>query len=101
MCYHYMTFDDTDSSILTFLSNDVGFNSINLSIVNIDDDNYNDCDLETINHVGLMACYNRYKQQKARKKKIDEELLPVAWHPTRVWDWLVKAPNWLLKYCVI
>ena len=30
-----------------------------------------------------MGKYNKYKQHKA-SKKIDEELLPVAWHPERV-----------------
>ena len=39
-----------------------------------DDDDGDDYDPETINHV----------QQKAYKQKTDEELLPVAWHPTRV-----------------
>ena len=28
-----------------------------------------------------------YKQRKAEKAKIKEELLPVAWHPDRVIDW--------------
>ena len=23
-------------------------------------------------------------------KKIDQELRPVAWHPTRVWDWCMS-----------
>ena len=52
-----------------------------LDNINLDDNNFDDCDLET-NHVRLMAWYNRFKQHKAcekkKKKKIDEELLPVA-----------------------
>ena len=28
----------------------------------------------------LMGWYNRFKQRKACKEKIDEKLLPVAWH---------------------
>ena len=24
---------------------------------------------------------------KHAKTKINEELMPIAWHPTRVWDW--------------
>ena len=62
-----------------------------LDNINLDDNNFGDCDPETINHVRLMAWYNRFKQHKAcekkKKKKIDEELLPVAWYATRVWDW--------------
>ena len=34
-----------------------------------------------------MAGLKSYKQRKAQKAKIKEELLPVAWHPDRVIDW--------------
>ena len=30
-----------------------------------------------------------YKQRKAQKAQIKEELMPVAWHPDRWWDWCV------------
>ena len=33
--------------------------------------------------------YKGYKQRKAQKAKIKEELMPVAWHPDRWWDWCV------------
>ena len=33
-----------------------------------------------------MCWYNKYKQRKACKKKINDELLTVAWHPKRRWD---------------
>ena len=33
-----------------------------------------------------MVWCNRYKQHKACAKKIDEKLLPVAWHPTKAWE---------------
>ena len=29
------------------------------------------------------------KKRKAQKAKIKEELLPIAWHPLRWWDWCV------------
>ena len=29
------------------------------------------------------------KNRKAQKAKIKEELLPIAWHPLRWWDWCV------------
>ena len=50
-----------DYDIATFFSNDVDLSSINLYNVNLDDDNFDDCDPENINHIGLMAWYNRYK----------------------------------------
>ena len=31
--------------------------------------------------------YNGYQKGKAQKAKIKEELLPIAWHPSRWWDW--------------
>ena len=32
-------------------------------------------------------CIETYKQCKAQKAMIKEELLPIAWHPDRVIDW--------------
>ena len=61
-------FGDIDSNIVTFFSNNIGLNSKNLHNVNLDDDNFDDCDPKTINQVRLMAWYNRYKQHKACKK---------------------------------
>ena len=33
--------------------------------------------------------YKGYEQRKAQKAKIKEELVPVAWHPDRWWNWCV------------
>ena len=62
----------------------VGFNNINL-----DDANFYEDDLKTIFHVRLFAWHNRLKQRKAPKKEISKELMSVAWHLTRWWDWCV------------
>ena len=37
--------------------------------------------------LGLWVGITKYKQGKESKKKMDEELLPLAWHPTRVQNW--------------
>ena len=34
--------------------------------------------------------YDGYKKRKAQKAKIKEELLPIAWHPSRYWDWCMS-----------
>ena len=34
--------------------------------------------------------YDSYKKRKAQKAKIKEELLPIAWHPSRYWDWCIS-----------
>ena len=61
-------FGDIDSFIVTFFSNDIGLNIINLRNNNLEDDNFDDCDPNNINHVRIMANYNRYKQHRACKK---------------------------------
>ena len=43
----------------------------------------------------LMACHNKLKQCKAFKININKELMPVAWHQTRWWDWCM--PEHLTK----
>ena len=35
----------------------------------------------------LFEWYNGYKKRKVQKASIKEELLPIAWHPSRYWDW--------------
>ena len=31
--------------------------------------------------------YDGYKKRKAQKASTKEELLPIAWHISRYWDW--------------
>ena len=33
--------------------------------------------------------YDGYKKWKAQKVQIKKELMPVAWHPSRWWNWCV------------
>ena len=33
--------------------------------------------------------YDGYKKRKAQKASIKEDLMPIAWHPLRWWDWCV------------
>ena len=37
----------------------------------------------------LIKGYKGYKKRKAQKVQIKKELMPVAWHPSRWWDWCV------------
>ena len=37
-----------------------------------------------------MAWHNRFKQKKACEKEISEQLMSVAWHPTKWWDWCIS-----------
>ena len=38
---------------------------------------------------GYVLWYKGYQQCKAQKAKIKEELMSVAWHPDRWWNWCV------------
>ena len=31
-----------------------------------------------------------YQKRKAQKGPLKEELLPIAWHPSRYWDWCIS-----------
>ena len=55
----------------------MGFNTIDLNNISLDDGNFDEEDLETVIHVRLTAWHNRLKQHKAHKK-VSKELMPVA-----------------------
>ena len=38
----------------------------------------------------MIKWYDRYKKRKAQKASIKEELMPIAWHPSRYWDWCMS-----------
>ena len=37
----------------------------------------------------LIKWYHNYQKRKAQKASIKEELMPVAWYPSRWWNWCV------------
>ena len=45
--------------IVTFFCDDMGINTRELCDINLDDDSFDDNDLETIIHFRLMACNNK------------------------------------------
>ena len=47
----YIVFGHLDSDFVTFFSKDKGLNSITLDSINLDDDHFDYCNPETINHV--------------------------------------------------
>ena len=50
------------------------------------DSEYRDYDDE----VNSFKWYDSYKTRKAQKASIKEELLPIAWRPSRYWDWCIS-----------
>ena len=48
------------------------------------DDEYCDDDYDE-----LIEWYEAYQKRKAQKALIKEELIPIAWHPSRWWNWCI------------
>ena len=46
-----------------------------------------------VNDDGVIKFHNKegHQKRKAQKAQIKKELMPIAWHPSRWWDWCV--PN--------
>ena len=93
-----ITFDYIDSDIVRFLGDEMAILSIGLNNINLDDVNFGEDDPEIIVHVRLMAWRKTCEQRKAFKEELSKELMLVAWHPKRLWDWCVpKDENKKLK----
>ena len=61
--------------------------AVDLDKVNLDDDkNFSEDDSDTLIHIRLLAGHNGFKKRKVLNKKIGEELIPIAWHPKRWWN---------------
>ena len=39
---------------------------------------------------GLIKWYDGYQKRKAQKAQIKKELMTIAWHPSRWWDWFMS-----------
>ena len=61
--------------------------SVDFDKINLDDVDFYEDDPEALIHVRLLALHNKFEKQKACKKDKNKELMHVAWHPTRWWDW--------------
>ena len=64
----YIVFGDLESDFVTSFINDIGLNSTSLFHINLDDESFDHCDLETITPVRLIGWYNKFKQRKVLKK---------------------------------
>ena len=65
----------------------MGILSEDLDKINLNDVNFHEDYSETIIHIRLLLCRNKFEKRKAYKKDISKELMPVACYPTRLWDW--------------
>lgn len=67
--YDDYMFGNLDSDFVSFFSKDFSSNGVILGNVNLEDEYFNYCDPETINHVKIVGWYNKYKQCKTSKKQ--------------------------------
>ena len=63
----------------------MGIVNIDLNNINLDN-NFDEDDPDTIILVRLLAWHIKFEKRKELKRKISEELMPVAWHPNRWWN---------------
>ena len=82
-------FFDKDSGNVTFSRNEIGVIWVDLNYINLDDTNFYEDVHKPVIQVRLSTWRNNLKQRKLFKKEISKELMPVAWHPTRWWDWCI------------
>ena len=73
-----------------FVCNGVGIFIIDLNNINLGNTNYDEDDTDTIIPVRLLAWYIKFEKRKAFKKKINEELIPIAWHPKKWWNFCMS-----------
>ena len=80
-------FFDKDSGNVKFSRNEIGILWVDLNYINLDDTNFYEDVHKSVIQVRLSTWRNDLKQRKLFKKEISKESMPVAWHPTRWWDW--------------
>ena len=74
------------SSDAIFNCNGMGILNIDLNDININN-NFDEDDPDTIILIRLLAWHIKFEKRKELKKELNKELMPVAWHPNRWWDW--------------
>ena len=67
----------------------MGILTIDLNNINLGDTNYDEDDPDSIILIILLAWRIKVEKRKALKKKLNEQLMPVAWHPKRWWNFCV------------
>ena len=79
------------SGHVVFICNDMGILNIDLNNNNLDYNNYDKDDTNTIILIKLLAWYFKFGKWKALKKELNGEFMPVAWYPNRWWNFCVSG----------
>ena len=68
----------------------MGIRNRDLNNINLDDTNYDEDDSDIIIVVRLLAWYIKFEKRNALKKELNEELIPITWHPKRWWNFYLS-----------
>ena len=66
----------------------MGIANIDLNNINLDD-NFDEENPNTIILIRLLACHTKFEKRKELKKELNKELMSVAGHAKRWWNWCV------------
>ena len=75
------------SGDVIFYYNKMGILNIDLNNINLDH-GFDRDDPDTIILIRVLAWHAKFRKRKELKKELSEELMRVAWHPDRWWDFL-------------
>ena len=75
-------YSNEDSGNVVYSCYKMGFLNIDLNNINLDN-NFDEDESDTIIFIRHLACCNKFYKRKELKKKISEELMPIAQHPKR------------------
>ena len=82
---------DKDFSKVTFFANQMGILRVDLDKINLNNyNNFQEGNPDTIVHAKSLAWHNKFEKRKEFKENLSEELMPVAWHPAKLWDWCLS-----------
>ena len=70
-----------DSRNVAFSCNEMSILNIDLNNINVDDINYYEGNPETTIFTRLLAWHIKFDKLKALKKELNEQFMPIAWHP--------------------
>ena len=82
VCYadENILYSNEDSGNVVFPCNETGIINIDLDNINLDN-NFDEDDPHIL--IRLLAWHIKFEKRKVLKKKLNEELMPIAWHPKR------------------
>ena len=75
-------YSNEDSGNVVYSCYKMGFLNIDLNNINLDN-NFDEDESDTIIFIRHLAWCNKFYKRKELKKKISEELMPIAQHPKR------------------